>query len=46
MSEPAEIAAKLPQTLNRFKVLALYKFVAMPDAEALRPELALFCCAR
>jgi len=46
MSEPVKIDAKLPQTLNRFKVLALYKFVSLPDAEALKPELALFCCAR
>ena len=46
MSEPAETAANLPESLNRFKVLALYKFVAFPDAEALKPELALYCCAR
>ena len=46
MSEPAEIAANLPEGVNRFKVLALYKFVALPDAEALKPELAQFCCAR
>ena len=46
MSEPAEIAANLPQSVNRFKVLALYKFVSLPDAEALKPELAQFCCAR
>jgi UPF0176 protein len=46
MSEPAEIAANLPQGVNRFKVLALYKFVALPDAETLKPELAQFCCAR
>jgi UPF0176 protein len=46
MSEPFEIAANLPQSQNRFKVLALYKFVALPDAERLKPELAHFCCAR
>jgi UPF0176 protein len=46
MSEPVKIAANLPESLNRFKVLALYKFVALPDAEALKPELALYCCAR
>jgi UPF0176 protein len=46
MSEPAEIAANLPQSVNRFKVLAIYKFVSLPDAEGLKPELALFCCAR
>jgi UPF0176 protein len=46
MSELFETAASLPQSVNRFKVLALYKFVSFPDAEALKPELALFCCAR
>ena len=46
MSEPFEIVANLPQPAAAFKVLALYKFVSLPDAEALRPELALFCCAR
>jgi UPF0176 protein len=46
MSELQEIAANLPESLNRFKVLALYKFVALPDAEALKPELAHYCCAR
>jgi UPF0176 protein len=46
MSEPQEIAATLPQSVNRFKVLALYTFVSFPDAEALKPELAQFCCAR
>jgi UPF0176 protein len=46
MSEPQKIAANVPYSVNRFKVLALYKFVSLPDAEALKPELALFCCAR
>ncbi|MGV3490225.1 MAG: rhodanese-related sulfurtransferase [Devosia sp.] len=46
MSEPQEIAANLPQASAAFKVLALYKFVSLPDAESLKPELALFCCAR
>ena len=46
MSETAEIAASLPHAVNRFKVLALYKFVSLPDAEAVKPELAQFCCAR
>jgi len=46
MREPIEIPASLPETLNRFKVLALYKFVALPDAAALQPELARFCCSR
>lgn len=46
MSEPAEIVATLPHAESRYKVLALYKFVSLPDAEALKPELAQFCCAR
>jgi len=46
MSEPIEIAASLHQAPLPFKVLALYKFVSLPDAEALKPELAQFCCAR
>src|SRR5690606_34111037 len=46
MSEPVEIAASLHQAPAPFKVLALYKFVSLPDAEALKPELAQFCCAR
>lgn len=28
-----------------FKVMALYKFASLPDAAALKPELAAFCCA-
>ena len=46
MSEPSEIAANLPQASTPYKVLALYKFASLPDAEALKPELALYCCAR
>ncbi|MFD2248779.1 UPF0176 protein [Pseudochelatococcus lubricantis] len=29
-----------------FKVMALYKFADLPDAAAIRPVLAAFCCAR
>ncbi len=46
MTEPAEIAANLPQSQGPYKVLALYKFADLPDAAALKPELAQFCCAR
>ncbi len=46
MSEPKEIAANLTDATAPYKVLALYKFVGLPDAEALKPELARFCCAR
>ena len=45
MSELFETDPSLPQPPGAFKVLALYKFVSLPDAEALKPELALFCCA-
>lgn len=46
MTEPVEIGGTVPQSAAPFKVLALYKFAALPDAEALKPLLALFCCAR
>jgi len=46
MSEPVKIAANLTDASRAFKVLALYKFVSLPDAETLKPELALFCCSR
>ena len=36
----------LPQSHHPYKVMALYKFAALPDAEALKPALAQFCCAR
>ena len=34
----------LPQPDHPYKVMALYKFAALPDAEALRHPLAQFCC--
>ncbi len=46
MIEPKEIAASVPQASAPFKVLALYKFAELKDCAALKPELALFCCAR
>lgn len=46
MIEPQETTANLSERLNRFKVLALYKFADFKDCAALQPELALFCCAR
>ncbi|MDB5539847.1 MAG: rhodanese protein [Devosia sp.] len=46
MIELQETSAYLPQGLNRFKVLALYKFADFKDCAALKPGLALFCCAR
>ncbi len=47
MSEPVDIpSASLQQSPGPFKVLALYKFADLADCAALKPELALFCCAR
>ncbi|HEY8576678.1 MAG TPA: rhodanese-related sulfurtransferase [Devosia sp.] len=36
----------LPQSQLPYKVMAIYKFADLPDAEAIQPELAKFCCAR
>ncbi len=36
----------LPQPDHPYKVMAVYKFAALPDAEALKAPLAEFCCAR
>lgn len=38
--------ANLPQTPLPYKVMAIYKFADLPDAEAIQPVLASFCCAR
>ncbi|MBK8086396.1 MAG: rhodanese-related sulfurtransferase [Devosia sp.] len=46
MIEPSDFAANLPQSPAPYKVLALYKFADLADCAALKPELALFCCAR
>ena len=47
MTAPApSSAATVPQDHHPYKVMALYKFAALPDAEALKPALAQFCCAR
>ncbi|ODT69371.1 MAG: hypothetical protein ABS75_16805 [Pelagibacterium sp. SCN 63-23] len=35
----------VPQARHPYKVMALYKFAALPEAEALKPALAAFCCA-
>ncbi|WP_338721810.1 rhodanese-related sulfurtransferase [Devosia sp. XK-2] len=35
----------LPQSHHPYKVMAIYKFAALPDAEALKAPLAEFCCA-
>ncbi len=46
MTEPNEIAANLPQSPSPCKVLAFYKFAALPDCAELKPVLAAYCCAR
>src|SRR6218665_1407246 len=38
--------ANLPQTHQPYKVMAIYKFADLPDAEAIQPVLAAFCCGR
>jgi UPF0176 protein len=40
------LKSSLPQSPKPFKVLALYKFAELKDCAELKPELALFCCAR
>lgn len=39
-------SATLPQANHPYKVMALYKFASLPDAEALKTPLAQFCCNR
>ncbi len=38
--------SSLPQTNHPYKVMAIYKFAALPDVEALKAPLAEFCCSR
>jgi UPF0176 protein len=38
-------AVTLPQANHPYKVMALYKFASLPDAEALKQPLAQFCCS-
>ncbi|MBB4053067.1 UPF0176 protein [Devosia subaequoris] len=38
--------SSLPQTDHPYKVMAVYKFAALPDVEALKGPLAEFCCGR
>jgi len=40
-----DMTSNLPQSAQPFKVMAIYKFADLPDAEALRPILAKFCCS-
>ncbi|WEK04045.1 MAG: rhodanese-related sulfurtransferase [Candidatus Devosia phytovorans] len=43
---PRDMNANLPQSHQPYKVMAIYKFADLPDAEAIQPLLAKFCCAR
>ena len=38
--------ARVHQDNHPYKVMALYKFASLPDAEALKAPLAAFCCGR
>ena len=40
------MTTNLPQTQLPYKVMAIYKFADLPDAEVIQPALAKFCCAR
>jgi Predicted sulfurtransferase len=47
MTAPRSMSsATLPHAQHPYKVMALYKFAALPDAEALKAPLAEFCCGR
>jgi UPF0176 protein len=37
--------SQIPPTPFLFKVMAIYKFADLPDAEAIQPALAKFCCS-
>ena len=41
-----EMNVSLPQSQQPYKVMAIYKFADLPDAEAIQPVLAAFCCSR
>src|SRR5690606_2619495 len=45
MSPDPEIATTVPQADQPYKVMAIYKFASLPDAEAIRPVLAKLCCS-
>jgi UPF0176 protein len=43
--KPAAMTANLPQSHQPYKVMAIYKFADLPDAEAIQPVLAELCCS-
>jgi UPF0176 protein len=46
MTERSSLFPTLPQPHGPFKVMAIYKFASLPDADALKGELAAFCCGQ
>ncbi|WP_240231572.1 rhodanese-related sulfurtransferase [Devosia lacusdianchii] len=46
MNRPRIDMSNLPQANQPYKVMAIYKFADLPDAEAIQPVLAKFCCGR
>ena len=44
--QESDMIANLPQADVPYKVMAIYKFADLPDAAAIQPVLAAFCCAR
>ena len=40
----SDMNANLPQATEPYKVMAIYKFAELPDAGAIQPALAAFCC--
>jgi UPF0176 protein len=47
MTAPSSMSmSTLPQPHHPYKVMAVYKFAALPDAEALKAPLAEFCCGK
>lgn len=47
MTTPSTMSqSTLPQGPHPYKVMAIYKFAALPDAEALKAPLAEFCCGK
>lgn len=40
------MSSEQPRPNLPYKVMAIYKFADLPDAETIQPELARFCCGR
>ncbi len=46
MTAHTHSSTTLPHANHPYKVMAIYKFATLPDAEALKAPLAEFCCSR